>query len=177
MPLPAANAPTTAALRRIRKRVADSPEGVLCRGCCCAERASPFPTGGCMRIRRRWGESVRCYCAACRVGTPYNCAYANSPKGVPCRWHCCAERRGRRSVPGLCEFAGNERKLLPGAAGDVEDAIPYSGALANRPKLGPCRGGFFFYGKRYPVGGGVPDAPAAAPRFSANLRRIRSRPP
>ena len=29
----------------------------------------------------------------------------------------CAERRGRRSLPGICEFAGGGMKPLPGAAG------------------------------------------------------------
>ena len=44
---------------------------------------------------------------ACRVGTPYNCACANSPKV--------------------------EINPFPCFAWDVEDAIPYSGACANSP--------------------------------------------
>ena len=70
---------------------------------------------------------------------PYRGAAVDSPKGVLCRRCCCAERRGRRSLPGGCGFAGGGRKPSAGAAGDVGDAIPYGGC-ADSPEVGPGRG-------------------------------------
>ena len=69
-PLPAADAPTNADVGRIRKRVADSPNVVPCRGCCCAERASPFPTGGQVRIRRGLDHAFGRCCGGCRGRHP-----------------------------------------------------------------------------------------------------------
>ena len=52
----------------------------------------------------------------------------------------CAERRGRRSLPGVCEFAEGGINPFPCAAGAVEDAGPYSCAATNarHPFLPPA---------------------------------------
>ena len=65
---------------------------------------------------------------------------ANSPKVVHGVGGCCAERRGRRSLPGVCEFAEGGIKPFPCAAGAVEDAGPYSCAATNarHPFLPPA---------------------------------------
>ena len=107
-PLPAADAPTNADVGRIRKRVADSPNVVPCRGCCCTacrvgtpyNRAgsdspgvgsclwrvlrgmsrTPSPTGGTDADSPGACPCRGCCCAACRVGTPYNRAGADLPE-------------------------------------------------------------------------------------------------
>ena len=65
---------------------------------------------------------------------------ANSPNVVHGVGGCCAERRGRRSLPGVCEFAEGGIKPFPCAAGAVEDAGPYSCAATNarHPFLPPA---------------------------------------
>ena len=167
-PLPAADAPTNADVGRIRKRVADSPNVVPCRGCCCAERASPFPTGGRVRIRRGLDHAFcgccggcrgrhplqggtdadspgvcpgrGCCCAACRVGTPYIRAGSDSPGVGSCLWQVL---RGMSRTPS--------------------------------PTIGRVR---FFWTAclNPPRRRRLPDGPAGAVRFSENVWRIRSRP-
>ena len=123
-----------------RRTDADSPGACTGRGCCCAacrvgtpynRAGSDSPGGGVMPLAGAAGDV--------EDAIPYRGAAVDSPKGVLCRRCCCAERRGRRSLPGGCGFAGGGRKPSAGAAGDVGDAIPYGGC-ADSPEVGPGRG-------------------------------------
>ena len=77
------------------------------------EKGKPFPYRGVCAISPKGVLFRGCCCAACRVGTPYSGAYADSPERVPCRGCCCPERRGRRSLPRVCEFAVGSKRPPP----------------------------------------------------------------
>ncbi len=90
-----------------------------------------------------------------RDGTPYNRVGSDSPDLVRCRGCCCAERRGRRSLPGLCGFAGGGTLPLAAAAGMSGTPSPTNGWLR-----------LIETGCLTPVGAGVLDGPAVcAPVF------------
>ena len=76
---------------------ADSPDVVPCRGCCCAERASPFPTGGRVRFRHRWAIEFGAAARRAGDGVPYG-AYADSPEVKSKLRRMLRGRRGRRPL-------------------------------------------------------------------------------
>ena len=115
-PFRAAHGPTLespgecAARLRIRPRSADI-------GAFPAGRGKPLPyRGSACGFALSCGKRGTC-CAARRVGAPYR-VNADSPYGLFRALCCCAERRGRRSLPHVREFAGGLLKtgmLLRGA--------------------------------------------------------------
>ena len=105
-----------------------------------AGRGKPLPYGGdACEFAQYCGKLGRC-CAARRVGAPYNVDDANSPDMVTWLWCCCAERRGRRSLPGVCGFAIGGSKPFPSAAEAVGDAGPYRCRCLLFPPSFPQRG-------------------------------------
>ena len=140
---------------------------VLLRG-----KGKPFPYRGTDADSPGACTGRGCCCAACRVGTPYNRAGADSPGIGSCLWRVLRGMSrtqsptggdgcgfagsmsgswvllrgvpGRHALqPGRCGFAGDWIMPLAGAAGDVEDAIPYRGGTdADSPGVCPCRGCF-----------------------------------
>ena len=139
------------------RTAADAPDVVPCHGCSCAERASPFSTMGRGTAANAPGVGnwIWCCCVGRRVGTPYDRVGSDSPDLVRCRGCCCAERRGRRSLPGLCGFAGGGTLPLAAAAGMSGTPSPTNGRLR-----------LIETGCLTPVGAGVLDGPAVcAPVF------------
>ena len=134
-PLPAADAPTNADVGRIRKRVADSPNVVPCRGCCCAERASPFPTGGRMRIRRGLVRVVGV--AARRAGSARpTTGQVRIRRGLDHAFGgCCGGCRGRHPLQGGdgCGFAGSMSGSWVLLCGVPGRHAPYGWILAGSP--------------------------------------------
>ena len=103
MPFPRSTWPDTGKPGRMRYTLADSPGVGGNRDISCRKGQAPSLRGGACEFARSCGK----------------------------RGHCCAERRGRRSLPGVCEFAEGGIKPFPCAAGAVEDASPYSCAATN----------------------------------------------
>ena len=102
-----------------------------CRERACPVRAAHGPTwenpGECAtRLRIRPGLSdIGAFHAGRGKPLPYGgdaCEFAQYCGKLG---RCCAERRGRRSLPGVCGFAIGGSKPFPSAAGAVGDAGPY----------------------------------------------------
>ena len=105
-------------------------------------KGKPFPYRGVCAISPKGVLFHGCCCAACRVGTPYSGAYADSPERVSCRGCCCPERRGRRSLPRVCEFAVGSMDPLPDAAGMSRTPSPTGEGLRIRPGMVRVAAGF-----------------------------------
>ena len=84
---------------RIRRRAADSPDGVSCCRCVLRGKGKPFPYNGASSDAPNGLRKPGCCCAARRVGAPYGTG-ADSPGVVPCRG------RVLRGTPGTAFPAG-----------------------------------------------------------------------
>ncbi|MBR2095820.1 MAG: hypothetical protein IJ908_09500 [Fibrobacter sp.] len=132
----------TQTVGQIRSRVADSPDDVLCLGCYCAERASPFPTTVWVRIRLGLVCIVGVTARNAGDGVPYRAA-ANLPK-------VCGNLAAAAGASGTppptekcCGFAGRGDASSAAAVGvpykimlrNVGEDVPYGGRSAQRRKI------------------------------------------
>ena len=119
------------------KRDADSPDLVLCRGWCCAEGASPFPTTGWVRIRRGVAKTGRLLRGVPGSARPTTGVGSNSPGVGSGFWRVLRGMSRTPSPTGVVRIRPTLVRVAGVAARNAGDGVPYRGC-ADSPGVGSC---------------------------------------